>query len=80
MKTERLQELKDDVERGRKYDVPNDYDCNYEELYDVMEELIAAVEELQKRDEWLICLEQEGVDNWSGYEFAQKAFDEIDDA
>lgn len=44
MADDRLQEIKEDIERGRKYDVPNDWDCNYEELYDTMDELITAYE------------------------------------
>jgi len=49
MYKERLQELKYDVRRGRMYDVPNDWDCNYESLYDVIEELITAYEKDQQQ-------------------------------
>lgn len=32
--------------------------------------------ELRKRDGFLSCLEAAGVDNWDGYEEAQKMFNE----
>lgn len=32
--------------------------------------LLAELEKLRKRDEWLSCLEAAGVDNWSGMEHA----------
>ena len=47
MTEQRLQEIKADIKRGRKYDVPNDWDCNYEQIYDDKEELVVAVEQLQ---------------------------------
>lgn len=31
------------------------------------ENLQKQVEKLEKRDEWLSCLEQAGVDNWEGF-------------
>ncbi|MFF7561924.1 hypothetical protein ACFZB4_18375 [Streptomyces pseudovenezuelae] len=34
------------------------------------EKLRKRLAELEKRDEWLSCLEAAGVDNWSGYEHA----------
>ena len=27
---------------------------------------------LQERDDWLQCLENEGVDNWIGYDYARE--------
>lgn len=34
------------------------------------EVLQKQVEKLEKRDEWLSCLEAAGVDNWGGYDIA----------
>ena len=34
------------------------------------EVLQKQVEKLEKRDEWLSCLEAAGVDNWEGYDIA----------
>jgi hypothetical protein len=34
---------------------------------------------LKERDEFLSCLEAEGVDNWSGYGDAQQAFQDCED-
>ena len=47
MMTKRLQEIKADIKRGRKYDIPNDWDCGYEGIYDVMDELVAFLEAVQ---------------------------------
>lgn len=33
-------------------------------------------ESLLKRDDWLACLEQAGVDNWSGWDYACELRDE----
>lgn len=34
------------------------------------------IEKLEKRDEWLSCLEAAGVDNWNGYSMAIEIRDE----
>ncbi len=34
------------------------------------EALFYEVERLQKKADWLLCLEQAGVDNWEGYNIA----------
>lgn len=52
----RLEEIKADIVRGRKYDVPNDWDCNYEQVYDDKEELVVAYEVLQTEMEELKIL------------------------
>ncbi len=38
-----------------------------EKLSKQVDKLTTEVEKLTKRDEWLMCLEQAGVDNWSEY-------------
>ena len=33
-----------------------------------------TVDELDKREQWLICLEAAGVDNWEGYDYAAEMY------
>ena len=35
--------------------------------------------DLQEDSLWLSCLSDAGVDNWSGYDFAMKEFQELKD-
>ncbi len=35
-------------------------------------------DELIDRSTWLTCLENAGVDNWSGYSFARELYSEYD--
>ena len=37
---------------------------------DLAEEAFAELKELRDRILWLECLEEAGVDNWSGYDYA----------
>lgn len=36
-------------------------------------------ERLQRDSLWLQCLESAGVDNWSGYDYAQELLDESEE-
>jgi hypothetical protein len=36
----------------------------------------AQHDHLLKKDDWLSCLEQAGVDNWSGWDYAQEIKEE----
>lgn len=38
--------------------------------------LEARLAKLEKRDEWLSCLEEAGVDNWEGYSVAHSILQE----
>ena len=57
-----------------------------EELKNKIKELDNTIEDLQeenfrlcRRDDFLTCLEETGVDNWEGYDIAQDKFDEYYD-
>ena len=43
-----------------------------DEIWLFIEELLKQNENLTKRSDWLYCLEEAGVDNWSGIEYAQE--------
>ena len=71
MNNKRLQEIKDDIERGRKNDVPDDWDCNYEQVYNDKEELVIAVEQAwASRDTFKERL-------WNDHEGARKCIERL---
>lgn len=41
-------------------------------------QLFNYLDELEERERWLCALEAAGVDNWSGYEYAQEVIEEWD--
>lgn len=41
-------------------------------------QLFNYLDELEERDIWLSALENAGVDNWEGYEYAQELMEEWD--
>lgn len=43
---------------------------------DTKTQLFSYLDELEERELWLCALEAAGVDNWSGYEYAQKIIEE----
>lgn len=45
----------------------------------VNDKLTSDINELQKRDDFLTCLEAAGVDNWEGYDLAWEMMSEIDE-
>lgn len=49
------------------------------DLNNIVSRLEANIEELQKRDNLLCCLENAGVDNWEGFEYALRDFNEDED-
>lgn len=47
-----------------------------EQLQETMNRLKERNEELEKRDNFLLCLEAAGVNNWDGYGIAKEAMEE----
>lgn len=45
-------------------------------LREKIEQLNAEIDDMQEDVDFLACLEAQGVDNWSGYEFAQEMYRE----
>jgi hypothetical protein len=54
------------------------FDCQGGSLVDCMEwnELKEKIVQLEEDSKWLGYLEAAGVDNWSGYEYAQEMIEE----
>jgi len=51
-------------------------DMNGESIRDRLNELATCVEELERRELFLNCLEASGVDNWDGFDYAHEMMDE----
>lgn len=52
---------------------------NLKEVHKNDEELLEGIKRIEKLLTWLDCLESAGVDNWSGYEYAQELMEEEDE-
>lgn len=54
----------------------NYFILEYEEQKNLNSILSNKIDELQKRVDWLNCLECAGVDNWNGWEYALDIYNE----
>lgn len=45
-------------------------------IYKDDERMLKGIKRIEEDLNWLECLENAGVDNWSGYDYAQELFNE----